>query len=217
MITHRPTNDLLFDYATGSLPEPVSLAIAAHAALCPQSLEQVRRFEAVGGALLDTTEPADLSGDALDRVLAMIDAPASENGTPAPPDARTRALVPSPLWPYLKDGIDSLPWRRRGRKVESAPVDIRSDSHIVRFLRIRAGSPVPVHTHKGQELTLVLSGGYSDGDAHFERGDLQIADPSINHRPMADPGEDCLCFVVLEAPIRLTGAIGRLANPFVRL
>ncbi len=66
-------------------------------------------------------------------------------------------------------------------------------------------------------MTLVLRGAYTDGAAHFARGDLQVTDQTVDHRPQADAGEECLCFVALEAPIRLTGAIGRLFDPFLRL
>jgi putative transcriptional regulator len=43
------------------------------------------------------------------------------------------------------------------------------------------------------------------------------ADHEVDHRPVADEGEDCLCLVVTDAPLKLTGRLGRLVNPFVRL
>jgi putative transcriptional regulator len=63
----------------------------------------------------------------------------------------------------------------------------------------------------------VLAGAYCDAANCFERGDLQVADPSINHQRLAQPGDDCICLVALEAPIWFTGPLGRLANPFVKL
>jgi putative transcriptional regulator len=44
-----------------------------------------------------------------------------------------------------------------------------------------------------------------------------VADPTIDHQPMAQAGDDCICLVALEAPIWFTGPVGRLANPFVKL
>ena len=52
MIRHRPPQDMLVDYATGALPQPVALAIATHAGLCPQSRDEIVEMEAVGGAML---------------------------------------------------------------------------------------------------------------------------------------------------------------------
>jgi putative transcriptional regulator len=90
-------------------------------------------------------------------------------------------------------------------------------SFRTRLMRIKSGTAMPAHTHEGIELTLVLAGGFSDETGHFLRGDLAEADATIDHRPVADPGEDCLCLAVTDAPLRLTGPIGRLLNPFLRI
>ncbi len=66
------------------------------------------------------------------------------------------------------------------------------------------GARLPSHTHEGSEYTLVLKGGFTDVLGHFRRGDVAIADQNVDHSPLADPDEDCFCFVVLDAPIRLT-------------
>lgn len=216
MITHTPDDDLLLDYATGALPEAMALAVATHAALCPASAQVIERLEAVGGTMLDALEPAALQKDALASVFDRLD-----NESPpkpaAEPDEQTRALLPKPLWRYVPNGIDALAWRWKGPMAKAAALETGSPDYAVRLLRIRAGRPVPCHTHRGREITLTLTGAYSDGRDHFERGDFQLADPSIEHQPIADPDEDCLCLVVLEAPIRLTGALGRLIDPFVSL
>lgn len=216
MITHTPDNDLLLDYATGALPEPMALAVATHAALCLASAHAIERLEAVGGAMLDSLEPAALRQSALAAVLDRLDEDASPEAA-AEPDETTRAMLPRPMWRYVPNGLDALKWRRKGPMAKAAALQTGSPDYAVRLLRIRAGRPVPRHTHRGREITLTLAGGYSDGRDHFERGDFQLADPSIEHQPVADPGEDCLCLVVLEAPIRLTGRLGRLIDPFVSI
>ena len=76
---------------------------------------------------------------------------------------------------------------------------------------------MPRHTHDGSELTLVLTGGFTERGNHFLRGDVAVADSSVDHCPVADPGEPCLCLAVTDAPLRLTGPFGRLLNPFVRI
>jgi putative transcriptional regulator len=43
------------------------------------------------------------------------------------------------------------------------------------------------------------------------------ADSQVDHRPVADEDEDCLCLTVTDAPLRLTGWLGRLLSPFVRI
>lgn len=216
MIRHHPTEALLFDYATGALPEPQALAIAAHTALCPDCRRDVERYEAMGGALLQETEPVALSDDALEHVFARLEQPAPVE-TKLEVDDETRRLVPSPLWRYVGGHLSNLKWRRRGVGVETAEIATDRRDFISRLLRIAPGRAVPSHTHDGSEFTLVLQGGYHDGHVGYARGDFQIADAALDHRPIADPGEPCLCLAVLDAPMRLTGKLGRLINPFVRL
>ena len=71
---------------------------------------------------------------------------------------------------------------------------------------------MPRHSHRGLEATLVLEGGYSDASGHYERGDVQLGDASVDHRPVAAPGAPCLCLVYEEAPLKLTGPVGRWFN-----
>ena len=216
MIKHHPSEEFLLDYATGGLPEPQALAVATHVALCSDCRTVVERCEALGGDLLERAEPIALSDDALDRVFARLEQPEE---IPAPPvvDEATRHVLPSPLWPYVAGGIGNLAWRKRGSGVESAEIVTTRGEFISRLLRIAPGRAVPSHTHDGSEFTLVLQGGYHDGPVGYARGDFQFADGSMDHKPIADPGEPCLCLAVLDAPMRLTGRIGRLVNPFVRL
>jgi putative transcriptional regulator len=37
----------------------------------------------------------------------------------------------------------------------------------------------------------------------------------VDHRPVAGRSGDCICLAVTDAPLRLTGPIGRLFRPFV--
>jgi putative transcriptional regulator len=219
MITHRPPEELLLGYATGSLPEPIALVVASHAALCAETATEIRRLEGVGGALLDDIEPAALKSDALDRALASLDLAEAAPRAAAPPaaTAETRALLPAPVWPYIKGDLANLKWRQRSAGIETAELIADSSKRSAFLIRIKAGTALPRHTHRGLELTLVLEGAYGDASGSFVRGDLQVADPSIDHQPIAKPGEDCICLAGLEAPIWFTGPIGRLANPFVKL
>ena len=41
MVTHVPNEEVLLDYAAGSLPEAPSLMVASHLALCPESRARV--------------------------------------------------------------------------------------------------------------------------------------------------------------------------------
>ena len=83
----------------------------------------------------------------------------------------------------------------------------------MRLLRIPAGKPVPEHGHGGRELTLVLSGSFSDSTGRFSRGDLEDADETLEHQPIAGEEEDCICLAVTDAPLRFKSRLLRLVQP----
>jgi len=222
MIAHHPASEVLLDYAAGALAEGPSIAVATHLSLCALCRAEVARFEALGGALV--AEAAEAAGAGVDdallaATLARLDAPGAAAPAPAAPalDDAARRLLPSPLWPYLDAPPESLNWKRIGRGVREARIAVPGERRKVSLLRIRAGAAVPVHTHVGDELTVVLSGGYTDAGGHYGRGDFVALDEAHEHRPLADAGEDCICLTVVDAPARLTGPIGRLLNPLMKL
>jgi putative transcriptional regulator len=77
------------------------------------------------------------------------------------------------------------------------------------FLHCRPGKAIPAHTHEGLEAVLVLRGGFRDATGHYVAGDIAVADDTIEHRPIADRGADCVIFIVREGPVKLTGRVGR--------
>ncbi|GAB4366322.1 MAG: ChrR family anti-sigma-E factor [Kiloniellaceae bacterium] len=216
MPDYHPGPELLMDYASGALPEPVALFVASHVSLCRACQDEVARLEALGGALFDELEGEPLGEEALDRALARLEVP---EGLEAPPPAcggKSDARVPGPLGGYLASDLDSLPWKKRGSVAE---FELLSDYPGIRtrLLRIKAGTALPQHTHEGTEYTLLLAGGFTDDSGHYRRGDVAVADASVDHRPVADPGEDCICLAVIDAPLRLTGRLGRYFNFLARL
>lgn len=215
MPSHHPTEDLLIAYATGSLAEPVSLVVASHMAFCPDCRADVARLEALGGALLEKeAESTPLDPAVLSDLLARLDEPAPAADVAESPDG-DRSL-PQPLRGYVAGRLADLPWKTLGGVAQVELLSERDDFRT-RLLRIPAGMAMPQHGHEGSEHTLVLAGGFSDDGAHFLRGDVALADPTVDHRPVADAGEDCLCLAVTDAPLRLTGRFTRLLNPFLRV
>lgn len=216
MPVHHLDDALLIEYAAGSLAEPVSLVVATHLALCPHCRERVAHYEALGGALLEESmreEEGQAEGFA--ALLARLDEP-----EPAPAQAQAAQApdirLPMPLRGYLEDRLEALPWKSRGA-VKSADLLPQVPGYSVRLMRIRAGAAMPEHSHHGLEMTLVLDGGFSDEDGHYQRGDISVVDGETVHRPVADDDGECLCLVVTDAPLRLTGRFARLLNPLLRI
>ena len=218
---HHPSEDLLLAYAAGSLDEPRSLLVATHLALCPHCRAVVSKAEAIGGTLLDTADAAPMSAGALQSVLARLDDDQDAGaGRPIRVSAKPEAAssrIPEPLRGYLEGrAIDSLSWRRVAPGIRRHDLSMKGtaqggeESYL---LRLEPEVVVPRHGHHGEEMTLVLEGGFTDNGAHFERGDVEQADGSIEHQPIVDPGEPCVTLVVTDGPLRFTGLLPRLLRP----
>ena len=216
MITHHLSDEFLVEYANGSLPGPEALVVGSHLAICAECRDRVETFETVSAVLLEEGEVEAVSPGALEAILAKIDGPEEEDSAPLIEfDRDTLEIIPPPLRTYLDGSLSDLDWKRTGRGIEEASL-IRDEDVRISLLRIRAGQKVPSHTHRGEEFTLVLSGGYADGDDHFGKGDVSLADSAKDHAPVADSNGPCLCLTVRNGATRLTGPIGRFLNPVMR-
>ena len=211
----HPGPELLMDYAAGAQREPVALLVATHVTLCQRCQAEVRRLESLGGAMLASLEPETMPDGALEHALARLERPGDSEQTQAaaPPGGDPR--LPRPLRDYVGGSLDGAAWKRRGVFAELALLEHIPDFKT-RLLRIKGGSTMPQHTHEGTELTLVLAGSFRDSAGHYRPGDVALADASVDHQPVADPGEDCLCLAVTDAPLRLTGRFGRYLNFLAR-
>ncbi len=232
---HHIPAALLLDYASGTLSEAWSLAVACHLTFCPNCRAELRAIEAAAGGLLDQAEPAALHDGSLEAVLRRLEpgrpgaAPGLNPGmaykaqqeTPLPASSDGKAL-PRPLAAYLPENIGSgladLPWRWSGAGLHSVALQLpKAKGGMVSLLRIAPGSAMPVHSHGGEELTLVLSGGFTDERGTFLRGDVEFADGNVEHRPVAMNDQPCICLAVTDAPLRFRGAFGWIFNQWARI
>ncbi|WP_257310166.1 cupin domain-containing protein [Geothrix fuzhouensis] len=67
------------------------------------------------------------------------------------------------------------------------------------------GMSMPLHSHGGSELSMVLSGVMQDGPAHLGPGDWLACGPGQQHGPSTEPGLDCWALLRIEGGIRFTG------------
>lgn len=215
-IKHHLSDELLIGYSAGTLPEAFSLMVAAHVSVCDTCRAQLETFDTLGGALLEVDHDlgaVEMDENSLDAVFSAID-----GGPRARVQPRTSrcSVLPKPLQDYVGGDVNSIRWRPVGSGVKQAILKTDKDA-TARLLFIPAGSAVPDHGHQGNELTMVLQGGFSDEHDHFMRGDVEIADEDINHTPVADLNEDCICLAVTDAPLRFSGFLPRLLQPLLRI
>ena len=212
-IAFHPDIATLMAFSAGSLEEPYAVVVSTHIAMCEACREQVKRTDLIGGALLAAEPGAALSDGALDRLTAALDA-----ADVAPVPVAPRSDVPAPIARYLPDGIEGIRWRFSGPGVAVADLpSSKSAKGRLMLLKVAAGRKVPEHSHGGQELTLILSGAYRDRFGVFASGDIADHDEDVEHQPIAEPGEDCICLVAVDARLSFRSRLVRTLQPLFGL
>lgn len=209
MSTHLVPHELLAEYAAGTTTAGVSLLVAAHLTHIPSSRNRVEALESVGGAFLSAEEPVEVSANALEATLAMLDVAVKEDEEP------TQTYAASPIPGIVLDALgtdfDNIQWKFRLPGVSSVEFE-GFDGEKVSLMRAYPGSKILQHTHEGAELTLVLQGCMSDGGIDYRRGDIAVNDEHDDHSPQITGDETCYCLVVQQGDLRFTGRFSRVLN-----
>jgi putative transcriptional regulator len=214
MISHHFDDATLVARAAGAMSEGMSLLIDSHLHWCKECQERAWQAEQIGGQLLDQLTPAELSEDSLSSVLALLDEDAPV--ATFKPRVSGSDEVPEPLAQLIGGDLDALPWRGMGIGLQQYDLNL-GGTGACRLLRIKPGVSVPHHTHKGNELTMILRGSYSDDIGRFCKGDVADLDDQVKHQPIVDTEQECICLIATDAPLQFTGIMGRLAQPFIGL
>lgn len=208
----RPIDALLALYAAGALNPPLHALVGSHLALSPENGGFVAALEQVAGAALAAQAPRPLARR--DAMLAhILSQPRSD--APVPDVATVDPVFPAPLLRLIGKGSSDIAWRGRLPGIREYRI-AETEAGEAKLYWVRAGRALPQHTHEGEEVTLLLKGGFTDPLGHYRRGDIAIADSDLDHTPVADADEDCLCFAVTDAPLQLTGPVMRLLRKVFR-
>ena len=215
-IKHHLTDALLMAYSAGTLPEAFSLTVAAHISMCDECRARLGAFDTMGGALMDSCTTTEMAAGSLEATMERIKAGKPAKTTDAPSRRKDKGVLPGPIQDYVGGDIDAVKWKSVGMGVKQAILPTSRDASA-RLLYIPAGAAVPDHGHAGTELTLVLRGAFKDEMDHFGPGDIEVANEDLDHTPIADIGEDCICLAATDAPLRFKSLIPRIAQPFLRI
>jgi putative transcriptional regulator len=211
MISHHVDDEMLLAYSAGSLAEGWSIGVASHLSLCPHCRKRYALLENLGGYLLENEYAiSEKSGDWEQLKERVLSTP-QENST-AQRQAANDSMLPAPLLRYVENA-GGLKWKNYGSAVAQMVIPTNDRSTTVRLLKIRAGQPVPEHTHGGTEFTMVLQGTFSDEVSSFGRGDVEVSDGAVMHTPVAHAGEDCICLAVTDKPLKFKSRLMRLIQP----
>jgi putative transcriptional regulator len=208
-ITHHPSDMTLAAFAAGTLDEGRALVVSTHLVGCPVCRGAVRTFEQARGVMLQDALPVAMAADALERALRAISADASEQ------QFRSDAVEGQGAYRFAAYPLG--PWRRIGGGLRWRSVGVPAEQGTrVFMLKAAPGIRIPHHAHAGIEWTCVLQGAFRHDLGRYGAGDFDEADEAVEHRPVVEDDEECICLVALQGQIQLKGWVGRLVQPFVR-
>ena len=212
----HPDYEQLQAFANGQGSAAVNVTVSAHVAMCNECRLLIDELtESLAESLLDsegqavetqyhslinyiTNQPQD---DSAHRHQVLPELTIGDITVQLPRVLAT--LVSGPAnWKNLTSGIREM----------RVPLD---RGHQSNFMYMTPGSQAPRHTHRGTEITLVLTGTFHDELGHYRPGDYIVRCSDIDHAPTSEEG--CLCFAVLDKPLTFTHGIARLLNPVQRL
>lgn len=227
MINHHLSDEMIMSYAAGSLPAGQAMVVQCHIAMCPHCAARLREAEDLGGALIEALDAQEVSSLDFDDFFAdieklektedqeqMMPHPSFEAGASGRKDDAD--ATPDLVRDILGENIDDVKWKIVGPGIRQYILPITpSEGEKVRLLKLSPGFVTPQHSHHGSEMTLVLRGSFCDETGRYAVGDIQEADDDVDHQPIADTEEECICLAVTDAPLEFKTMISRLMQPIV--
>lgn len=225
MIHYHPDDNMLIEFGNGSLDWGLCILVSAHIEQCRLCKAKIKTQERIGAVLLCTSKMEPSAADSLDKLLTKIQLmeqaatqqklPLSSDATPSPCDV-DQVAYPKVVNKLLRHR--TLPnWQRISRSLKARRLITGQTKYEISLHNICSGGQVSEHDHRGLEITLVIKGCFSDAQGLYGPGDFIRKEPGQIHRPTASQNEDCLCLSAVEAPVKLTGFIGRCINPFLTI
>ncbi len=168
---------------------------------------------AIAGAALEAEAPASMKPDALAMAFAAIDRGAARAPAARPLTYPELATLPAALRDAIEAAEAHRGWSYAGPGIKRLDLGV-SGAAKAEIIRLEAGTAVPWHTHKGQELTLCIHGEFSDGHDTYGPGDFSAFEGSVRHQPRAHDTGTAYALAVTDAGLRFEGVLGALQKLF---
>ncbi|MEO9078874.1 MAG: ChrR family anti-sigma-E factor [Rhodanobacter sp.] len=214
---HHLDDATLVSYSAGALSTALAVVASAHLERCPECRKRLHDADQIGGVLMQQQRvdaPADAARAAM---LALLDGEPAIEHAALPVDVleqRDPDRLPSALHPWFGHSLRALRWRRVAPGMQRILASDISGGNLM-LLRIAPGSKLPLHSHGGNELTMILDGAYDDMLGHFGPGDVADLDGETRHQPVTSPGVPCICVAATDAPLVFSGWFARTLQPLL--
>ena len=212
---HHLDDATVLSYSAGALPAALAVVASTHLERCANCRARLLEADQIGGVLVQQQRVEAPGEDARAAMLALLDRePAMEQVAiptdlvePADPDR-----LPLALHPWFGNSMRALRWRRVAPGVQRIQASAITGGNLM-LLRIAPGSKLPLHSHAGNELTMILDGAYDDLLGHFGPGDVADLDGETRHQPVTAPGVPCVCVAATDGPLQFSGWLARTLQP----
>lgn len=219
MINYHPNDDMLLEHAKGNLNLAMTTALSAHCELCSiceEKLTTMTQHHAQIALIEEDTAADDFEtsidlDDMLNNIMLLTPSDTSQELS------KSAIVTVKGHEYYLPKALlqqVSGAWNGLG-KISRMRLEADSGNARASLLHIDAGGEIPEHTHQGSELTLLLAGHFEDEFNRYGPGDFILLDSNHRHTPKTEKG--CLCYTVVDAPLRFTKGISKLLNPIGEL
>ena len=210
-ISHHLSDETLQDYTAGTFDQSMEVVIACHLTYCVSCRHRAEILDATAGALLNAEQPTAVKTTA-QQLLQNADSIGIQKAQAAPQVSD----VPRPLGRLLPVPLESLEWKRLAPGIKQYNLSERHRKYgAFKLLHLAPGVVLSQHTHNDKELTLVLRGSYQDETGRFKAGDLADLGDDVIHQPVVDTQEPCIALIATQSPVRFSGVMGKLMQPFV--
>ena len=208
--------DAITDYALGTLSPAKHVMLACQSEISEAVAERVAFQEDVAASLIEDGASESLSPLFMGNVLANL--PPQEGGKTVAANTNSEGLAPKSLRHMLGHGLTDMKWKSLipGVAVHDIMGNRKTvDGDRLYLLKAKGGMRMPDHSHNGEEWTLILTGSYTVGEKRFTRGDMHIEGEDEIHAPHIDEGEDCICLVMTQGPLRMQGWLPKVVQKVV--
>ncbi|MFH0257151.1 ChrR family anti-sigma-E factor [Vibrio rumoiensis] len=212
---HHPTHELMTVFANGELPASLSIAIASHLELCSECKNTVESItqqtaEQQLSSVHNTPSSHENNEDDFADMIANITQDDSLFEIQEAPLQTVEFKGQQFILPRALQSL-SLQKQQNLGKLTRSRIELHEGNIKASLLHIEPGGSVPVHTHKGFELTLLLDGEFEDQMGRYQKGDFIWLTGEHEHSPTTKTG--CLCFTVSNDALMFTQGISKLLNP----
>lgn len=216
-ISHHLSDETIQDYAAGALTMSMETLVACHLTVCSHCRQRSEVAESIGGNIFDEVQPAEVSVSASELISMAAAMP--DHAMPATQSPTKPAVsgVPRPLARLLPTGLDELDWRRIAPGIKQHNLsDQPRKFGAFQLLHLEPGVVLSAHSHNDRELTFLVQGSYKDEIGRFSKGDIADLDGHVeSHQPVVDSEEPCIALIATHSPVRYSGMVGKIMQPFV--